>query len=414
MKKTLLVLRNEVITAVTRKSFMFMAFGLPLIAVLIFLGVSVLKNDAVDSSGSGGETRDSDQPELQVEGYVDHSGLIKAMHESIPDGILVAYPDEASVHQALNDGDIAAYYVIPADYVESGELIYINPDYSWTGSNDQSWVMRQALTTNLLGNEPERIQRFWNVMDLEVKALAADQKRDLDNPAVFALPYGTMMIFYFVTLMSSSLLLNSVTVEKQNRVIEILMLSVRPRQLLSGKIIGLGIVGLLQTLIWFATGYTLLRLGGRTFDLPPGFELPPSILVWGVVFFLLGYAVYASLMAALGALVPNLKEGSQATILVIWPTLIPMLLMVFLIQQPHGALATGLSLFPLTAPMTMMLRLAAGGGVPLWQLLLAVGLLLITVYIILRAVASVFRAQHLLSGQPFSAKRFFSALLGRA
>ena len=55
-------------------------------------------------------------------------------------------------------------------------------------------------------------------------------------------------------------------------------------------------------------------LGGRTFDLPPGFELPPSILVWGVVFFLLGYAVYASLMAALGALVPNLKEGSQATI----------------------------------------------------------------------------------------------------
>ncbi len=418
MKKTLLVLRNEIITAVTRKSFMFIAFGIPLIGVLIFLGASVLQSwdnrHALGSSGSGGETGDSDTPELQVEGYVDHSGLIEAIHESVPDGILVAYPDEASVHQALNDGDIAAYYVIPADYVESGELIYINPDYSWTGANDQSWVMRQTLTANLLDNEPERIQRFWNVMDVAVKALAPSQKRDLDNPATFALPYGTMMIFYFVIIMSSSLLLNSVTVEKQNQVIEILMLSVRPRQLLSGKIIGLGIVGLLQTLIWFATGYTLLRLGGRTFDLPPGFELPPSILVWAVVFFLLGYAVYASLMAALGALVPNLKEGSQATILVIWPTLIPMLLMVILIQQPHGALATGLSLFPLTAPMTMMLRLAAGGGVPLWQLLLAVGLLLITVYIILRAVASVFRAQYLLSGQPFSAMRFFGALLGRA
>ncbi|MFQ5857355.1 MAG: ABC transporter permease, partial [Anaerolineae bacterium] len=292
-------------------------------------------------------------------------------------------------------------------------LIYINPDYSWTGSNNQSWVMRQTLTANLLDNEPERIQRFWNVMDLEVKALAPSQKRDENNPLTFVVPYATMMIFYVVILMSSSLLLNSVTVEKQNRVMEILMSSIRPSQLLSGKIIGLGITGLLQTMIWFGTGYTLLRLSGRTFDLPPGFELPPSILVWGVVFFLLGYAVYASLMAALGALVPNLKEGSQATILVIWPTLIPMLLMVILIQQPHGAIATGLSLFPLTAPMTMMLRLSVG-GVSWWQPLLAAGLLLITVYFILRAVARVFRAQYLLSGQTFSAKRFLGALLGRA
>jgi ABC-2 type transport system permease protein len=413
MKKTLLVLRNEIVTAVTRKSFMFIAFGIPLIAIMIFLGASVLKSDAIGSLGAGGETGDSDMPELQVEGYVDHSGLITAIHESVPDGILVAYPDETSAHQALNDGEIAAYYVIPENYVESGDLIYINPDYSWTASKGQAWVMRQTLTASLLGNEPERIQRFWNVMDVEVKALSADQKRDLDDPMTFALPYGTMMIFYFVIIMSSSLLLNSVTVEKQNRVMEILMLSVKPRQLLTGKIIGLGVVGLLQTLIWFATGYTLLRLGGRTFNLPPGFELPPSILVWGVVFFLLAYAVYASLMAALGALVPNLKEGSQATILVIWPTIIPMLLMVMLIQQPHGALATGLSLFPLTAPMTMMLRLATG-GVPLWQLLLSVGLLLITIYIILRAVAGAFRAQYLLSGQTFSVKRYFGALVGKA
>ena len=90
----------------------------------------------------------------------------------------------------------------------------------------------------------------------------------------------------------------------------------------------------------------LLLLNGRTFDLPPGFELPPSILAWGIVFFLLGYAVYASLMAALGALVPNLKEGTQSTIVVIWPTIVPMLLISILIEQPHGALATELSLFP--------------------------------------------------------------------
>ncbi|MBC8264116.1 MAG: ABC transporter permease [Anaerolineales bacterium] len=413
MKKTLFVLRNEMITAITRKSFMFTVFGIPLIGVLVFLGASVLKGDALSSLGVGGSSGDPDTPELQVEGYVDHSGLIEAIHESVPQGILVAYPDEARARRALNDGDIAAYYIIPAGYVESGELIYINPDYNWASSQGQAWVMRQTLTANLLDNEPDRIQRFWNVMDVEVKALAPSQKRDLDNPMTFALPYATMLLLYLVILMSSSLLLNSVTVEKQNQVLEILMLSVRPRQLLTGKIVGLGITGLLQTLIWFGTGYTLLRLGGRTFDLPPGFELPPSILVWGIVFFLLGYAVYASLMAALGALVPNLKEASQSTILVIWPTIVPMFLMPIMIGEPHGTIATVLSLFPLTAPMTMMLRLAAG-GVPWWQPPLAVGLLLITVYFILRAVAGVFRAQHLLSGQPFSVKLFFGALLGRA
>ena len=411
MKKTLLVLRNEIITAVTRKSFLFTAFGLPLIAVLIFLGASVLKGNALGALGA--LTGASGKSELQVEGYVDHSGLIKAVPEDIPAGILVAYGDEASAHQALNNGEIAAYYVIPADYVESGNLIYINPAYSWTSNKGQSWVMRRTITANLLGNDPQRIQRFWHAMDVEAKALAPSQKRDEDNPLTFAVPYATMMIFYIVILMSSSLLLNSVTVEKQNRVMEILMSSVKPSQLLSGKIIGLGITGLLQTVIWFGTGYTLLRLSGRTFNLPPGFELPPSILAWGMVFFLLGYAVYASLMAALGALVPNLKEGSQSTIVVIWPAIVPMFLISILIEQPHGALATGLSLFPLTAPMTMMLRLSVG-GVPWWQPLLAAGLLLITVYFILRAVARVFRAQYLLSGQTFSVKRYLGALLRRA
>jgi ABC-2 type transport system permease protein len=411
MKKTLLVLRNEIITAVTRKSFLFTTFGLPLIAGLIFLGASALRGNTL--SALTGSSAIPDKSELQVEGYVDHSGLIKVIPEDIPEGILVAYPDEDSARQALSNGEIAAYYIIPADYIVSGNLIYINPEYNWTSNKSQSWVMRQTLTANLLDNESERIQGFWNVMDVEVKALAPSQKRDRDNPLTFAVPYATMIIFYVVIIMSSSLLLNSITVEKQNQVMEILMSSIRPRQLLAGKIIGLGLTGLLQTVIWFGTGYTLLRLSGRTFNLPPGLELPPSILAWGVVFFLLGYAVYASLMAALGALVPNLKEGSQSTIIIIWPTMIPLFFSSILIEQPHGALATALSLFPLTAPMTMMLRLSVG-GVPWWQPLLAAGLLLITAYGVIRAVAAMFHAQHLLSGQTFSAKRFFGALLGRA
>ena len=213
--------------------------------------------------------------------------------------------------------------------------------------------------------------------------------------------------------MGSSLLLSSVANEKKNRVMEVLMLSITPRQMLAGKILGLGIAGLAQAVVWAGMGFMLLVVGGQTLNLPPGAELPFSILAWGLVFFLLGYAVYASLLAGLGALAQDSKEASQKTILAIWPIIVPLFFVHAIIKEPHGMLATVLSLVPLTAPITMMTRLAAG-GVPLWQPLLAVGVMLVTAYFIVRAVAGMFRAQTLLSGQPFSAKRFLGAFLGRA
>jgi ABC-2 type transport system permease protein len=169
----------------------------------------------------------------------------------------------------------------------------------------------------------------------------------------------------------------------------------------------------LQAVIWVVTGYAVLRLAGRSFDLPSEFQLPISLMVWGIVFFLLGYAIYASQLAGLGALSPNLQEASQATILVIWPMLIPLFFIVSLIEKTHGALAVGLSLFPLTAPAAMMARLAVG-GVPLWQPVLAAALMLVAAAIVIRAVAAMFHAQTLLSGQPLSATRYFRTLLGRA
>jgi ABC-2 type transport system permease protein len=410
VSKTLLVLRHEILTNVGRKSFLLAALGIPLVAILIVVIVSALRQETSLESPTA-----SAVGELQTEGYIDQAGLIEAIPEDVPPGTFISYPDEASARQALEAGEIAAYYIIPADYVESGDLAYVNPAYNWTSSDGQTDVMERVITASLLGNDPERVQRFWNAMDVQVKPLAPVQERDEDNSStfsVFSVPYGTMMIFYMTIMMSASLLLNSVTKEKQNRVMEILMVSVRPRELLTGKVIGLGILGLLQVATWLGTAYGLLRLSGRTFSLPPGLEIPPSILVWGLVFFLLGYVIYATLMAGLGALVPNLKEASQATFLVIWPTLIPMFLYPVLLEQPHGLLSVALSLFPLTAPFTMMLRLAAG-GVPAWQPPLATVLTLVGAYLVVRAVAAAFHAQNLLSGEPFSAKRFFGVLLGR-
>ncbi len=416
MSKTLLVMRNEIISITTRKSFLFALLGIPLIAGLIFLGVSLLKGNKSGlpstPSGSGGGP---DRSELQVEGYVDQSGLISALPPDVPDGILVAYPDEASARRALSSGEINAYYVIPPDYVQSGDLIYVNPNVTPLSSGSQTWVMRATIFANLLGNDPERISRAGHPMDVRVKALATPKaQRDRDNPLTFYVPYATTLIFYIVIVMASSLLRNSTGNERKNRLMEILLTSVSPRELLTGKIIGLGIVGLLQTLVWMGTGYALLRLSGNTFNLPSGLELPFSILVWSVVFFLLGYAIYASLLAGLGALTgPNSAGSSTADFVIIWPTLIPLFLIVVLIESPNGALSVALSLFPLTAPIAMITRLAIG-GVPFWQPLLAAGLMLIAAILVVRAVARLFQAQNMLSGQPFTLKRFFKTLLAQA
>ena len=412
MNKTWLVLRYEVGKTLGRKSFLFLAFGLPVIAVLIFLGATLLR-DRQAGSGTGGG--DGETPELKVEGYVDAAGIIEAIPDTIPAGMLVAYLDEESAREAMRSGEIAAYYLIAADYVETGELVYVNPGYRLVGSRGQSWVMRQTIFANLLGNDPELVARAWPPMEVWVHELdpaAAASQVDMDNVSPMSVPYLTTLLFTATLIMSSSFLLESVGKEKENRLIEVLLSSITPRQMLTGKIVALGMSGLLQTAIWGFTGYALVRASGRTVELPAA-QFPAALVAWAIVFFLVGYGVYASLMAALGALVPNIKEGSQATFLVIWPVLIPMMLTYYLAARPHGPLAVVLSLFPLTAPTAMMTRLAAG-GVPIWQPLLAAGLMLLAAALIIRSAARLFRAQTLLSGQAFSAGRFYKALLGRA
>jgi ABC-2 type transport system permease protein len=242
-------------------------------------------------------------------------------------------------------------------------------------------------------------------------SLSTDPQRDEDNPLTGIVPYAITFIFYIVLLGGATLLLNSVASEKENRVIEVLVMSIAPRQLLVGKIIGLGLAGLAQTIIWMGVGFVLLNLSGNTFNLPQ-VELPPSILIWGLIFFLLGYAIFASLMAGAGALVPNLRESGQATIIVLLPLIIPLMFNAALIEEPNNGLAIGLSLFPLTAPIAMMTRLAAA-EIPIWQPLLAAALMLLTSVLIIRAVSGLFRAQTLLSGQSFKLRRFFAALAGR-
>ncbi len=424
--KTLLVLRHELITTVTKPMFVLTCVGIPLLILLQMAAMDAMSPRPFLGSRSGAVSAGDDTlatPELEVQGYVDQSGLIQTIPANIPPGMLVAYADEASARHALEAGKIAAFYVIPAEYVETGELVTIRPDFSPLSLNDQSSLMNWTLLASLFGGDIELAAQVWNPMELQesVWTPASDTRAADEGPSRMdeqdrlmhlLIPMLIALVLYGVILMASGLLLQSVSDEKKNRVMEILLLSVNPLQMLTGKIIALGIAGLLQAVVWGGMGYLFFALTGRIFSLPAGIELLPSLLVWGAVFFLLGYVMYASLMAGAGALVPDIKEFRMVSLMISAPALVGFEIGLLTTDNPHGALATGASLFPLTAPFIIIKRLVVG-GVPLWQLLMASGLLVVTSFFIVRAVARMFHAQNLLSGQRFSVKRYFRALLGR-
>ena len=167
-------------------------------------------------------------------------------------------------------------------------------------------------------------------------------------------------------------------------------------------------------LVWLAAVYTVFNIGGSTLSLPEGFSFPGDIIIWSLVFFVGGFGIYASLMAGVGALVPKMKEAGAANLIVISPLLLGYIIgiMAPLAESAESALPIILSFFPLTAPIVMIMRLT-NSLVPLWQLVLSMVLVLATNVLIIRATASIFEAQHLLSGQPFSLKRYLGILFSR-
>jgi ABC-2 type transport system permease protein len=222
-----------------------------------------------------------------------------------------------------------------------------------------------------------------------------------------------VLILYMVILIPAGVLVNSVTDEKKNRVLEVLMASVSPKQLLTGKITALGLVGLLEAAVWLGVLWFVVGFGGQALAIPEGFTIPTSLIVWSFVFFMLGYAIYGSQLAAVGALASDVKETRSANLLVMAPMIFSYMFMIFIFESPDSPVAITLSLFPLTSPIAMIARLVTT-DVPVWQPILAALILVISVIFTVRLTARMFRAQVLLSGQPFSAKGYYKTLLGRA
>jgi len=403
MNKIWLVIRYELTTLFSRKSYLRMVFLLPMIGFLVYSAAALINHGIAPEGVSdffGAATK------TEAQGVIDQSGIIREIPAELSEELLLI-SSESEGQRLIGEGAISDYFVISADYMQSGEVLFVQRDYNFLSTNSETAALQDLINWNLF-NDKRLAARYASPMQTEIIYMRARSEKDFGGPQNFWLPYSLMMLFYLLIIGSSSMMLNSITHEKQNRVIEILLTSVSTDQMLIGKTIALGLAGLFQTIIWMGTGYTLMNLSGRQFALPESFILSPSILVWGLVFFLLGYALYSSLMAGLGALVPNPKEGSQATLVVIFPLIIPLFFSNLVASAPNAPLFIFFSIFPLTSPISMISRLSAT-SVPAGQLALSVGLLVLSIIYSMRAVARLFRAQALLSGKPFKVKEYLKA-----
>jgi ABC-2 type transport system permease protein len=408
MKKTWIVLKTEFINTVTRRSFLLTLILVPLVPALILGGISLFGGDDADSSS--GTLFQPSQGETLPDGYVDLSGVIKQLPPGVDSDSLVEFESQDGARDAIQADEIKGFFLIEKDFLKSGEMKYFREDFNPLAAMETTGIIDAVVRYNLLGGNLDQLETLSQPIQVNRVDLAPEvEERDNTHPLAFYLPYGISMLFYVVIMTSASLMLGSITKEKENRVMEILMSSIKPVELFTGKILGLGLIGLLQMVLWMGSGMLLLKLGGTTLNIPPDLQLPPQILIWGIAFFILGYLLYASIMAGIGVLVPNLKEASQATYVVIIPFLIPLMLVGAIIEKPNGLLSTVLSLIPLTAPNTIMTRMAAA-TVPLWQLLVAIGLLIGSILLLLRGVAGMFRAQTLLTGSKFSLGLFIKTL----
>jgi ABC-2 type transport system permease protein len=413
MSKTLLVMVQEIKATMRRKVFLLFGFGVPVLLGLVAVIVMAINRDATSEAYGENGPGSPEKSALVTEGLVDEGNLIEFLPAGLPEDWLVEYPNVATARSALEVGEIETYYVIPADYVETGNYTYVKPTHNPLGDDLQTRNMEWLLLANMLGNE-SLAMKVQDPLELEVISMAPPGASEAqDNWLTSFLPNLMALILYMVIIMSSSVLVAAMTDEKKNRVLEVLLSSVSTRQLITGKILAVGILGVLMMALWVLVLWSVANFGGQPLSIPQDFELPIPLLLWACVYALLGYAIYGSQMAGLGALAPDVKDSRSVSFIVLIPLIAVYMFLLVIITKPDSPLAIFLSLFPLTSPVGMITRMVVT-EVPAWQSALAALLQIAAAIFIVRFVARLFRAQALLSGQPLSLKRFFGALLGKA
>lgn len=405
LRNTFLIMQQEIYATLRRAFFVIFAFGFPVLMGIVAIVFYVINDNAP-------EVIEEEAPRTEeiVQGFLDPAGYINSVPGDIPDYTFIEFDSESDADIAMNNGSINGYYIIPEDFLETGELLYVVEEFSLADDNPQTWVFQGMLGLNLFGEDAELGAAAIQPMMISTREVAVNQgPLTEDNWLAERLPFFLVILLYIVILVPASSLVNSITDEKKNRVIEILLSSVSPGQFFIGKLLALGLLGVLQTVVWIGVVWAVAEFGGRPLNLPTDFEIPTQLLVWAIIFSFTGYGMYGTQMAGIGALAPDVKDTRSLTLIVLLPLLFGYTFNIIFLESPDTTLALALSLFPLTAPVVMIGRMATT-TLPVWQPIVSLVLQVLAIVWIVRLFTRLFRAQALLSGQTLTFQRMVRAL----
>ncbi len=322
----------------------------------------------------------------------------------------------AALDREVLAGAIDAWIWIGAAALEGAEVPYHAENVSnfVTQNALERALTRAASATRLeaAGIDPATVEKLSGEVELETVRVSAEGARKEEGAAGFALAFFLFFLLYTVTLMYGSQVMNGVLEEKTSRIVEVVLSTVKPFELLAGKLLGIAALGLTQLGIWMATALTLSTPGtlGALSLAPSDAALPaisPALAAHFLGHFLLGFLLFAALYAAVGSAANDAKEAQQLAGFVVIFVIAPVLFLMTVINDPDSTLATVLSLVPPFTPLLMLLRIAVKTP-PVWQILL--GYLLTTAFVVVElwVCARIYRIGILMHG-----KRPTLAELGR-
>ena len=391
MNKTQLIFSHEFLHTIKRKGFIIMTLIVPVLALLaigVFHLISTISKPPV--------------VEITTIGYVDEAGgFDQYTTQGYIELVRFDTPDEATA--VLINGDVSEYFVIPSDYMSTGVINRYTLEKQVETPPVIATVIKNFLTSNMLAGKvpPETIYRIEAPLDLVVTRLTetgevATEQGGFGNviiPGIFGLLLALSLQF------SSSYLVEGLGDEKESRLIEVLLSSVSTRQLLIGKVLGLGAAGLVQVVIWLASLPLLLRLASSTFG---GFlstiQLPANFLILGIVYFILGYLLFAALSAGIGAISPSAREGQPLSLIYTLTAFVPLWFSSLLFIFPNSPIWVVLTIFPITAPISVMLRLGVT-GITAWELATSLAVMVLSIILVMFLAIKAFRIYLLMYGK---------------
>jgi ABC-2 type transport system permease protein len=420
MHNTWLIVRREYLERIRSKAFLIMTMLMP-----VFMASTILIPAMLSGMKSGGTRRIvlvANNPEVaeavkhQLTGpqqLIDKAPKATAERDaSKPAEQAPRYDitidtnttdaERAALRQQITDGKIDGFLWLTDNDLASRKVVYNAKDVTDFGESiELRNVVQTALTKRQLaqkGMSGAEVEDLLKPIDLDSIRIEKG-KEGASGISVFLVSFTMVMLLYVNMLVYGFAVMRSIIEEKSSRILEVLLSSVTSKQLLAGKIIGVGAVGLTQTVIWLlvALAFSVPGLMSSR-SVMSNVQIPMAGIVAFAVFFILGYFLYATMYAALGSMVNSDQEAQQVQ----WPAMLPIIFSIVLstpvLQHPNSPLAFWTSMVPFFAPILMFVRVMVETP-PAWQIIVCLALMLLTTWGLLGLSSRIYRVGILMYGK---------------